>query len=118
MANEKQSRKSFLKKIGMSIGAAAVAPLATASEVGYMNDNKLDEVQKEFLLTYEKWLSEFHGVIKKQKDDFTNIENNKKLMTLSSEAEEWKKQLEVHMMDNNFAEYHEKITRKLTEDIA
>ena len=118
MANDKQSRKSFLKRIGLTLGAAAAAPLVTASDIGYMKDDELNEVQKEFLLTYEKWLGEFHGFVKKQKEDFTNLENNKKLMALSSEAEEWKKQLEVHMLDKRFAKYYEKITRKVTEEIA
>lgn len=118
MGNDKQSRKSFLKRIGLTLGVAAVAPLATAAEVGYLKDHQLDDVQKEFLLTYEKWLGEFHGFVKTQKADFSNTENNKKLMALSSEAEEWKKQLEIHMMDKRFATYHEKITRKITEEIA
>ncbi|MFC0875397.1 hypothetical protein ACE01N_02330 [Saccharicrinis sp. FJH2] len=118
MANDKQSRKSFLKRIGLTLGAAAVAQLATASDIGYMKDDKLNDVQKDFLQTYEKWLGEFHGFVKKQKADFTNLENNKKLMALSAEAEEWKKQLEVHMLDERFSRYHEKITRKVTEEIA
>ena len=118
MANDKQSRKAFLKRMGLTLGAAAVAPLATAADIGYMKDDELNDVQKEFLLTYEKWLGEFHGFVKKQKEDFTNMDNNKKLMALSSEAEEWKKQLEVHMLDERFARYHEKITRAVTEEIA
>ena len=73
--------------------------------------------QKEFLQGYETWLGEFHGFVRNQQKDFTNMENNQTLMQLSAQAEEWKKQLEVHMLDERFANYHEAITRKITQDI-
>lgn len=118
MNKSKESRKDFLKKLGLTFGIAAVAPAVSASSIGYRNDEQLNEVQKEFLQGYELWLGEFHGFVKKQKKDSLNSENNKRLMQLSAEAEEWKKQLEVHMLDKRFASYHEKITTKITQDIA
>lgn len=116
--SEKQSRKSFLKKIGLSLSAATVAPFVSATGSEYLKDGSLNDEQKAFLSTYEMWLSEFHGFVKKQKEDITSLENNKKLMELSAQAAEWKRQLEVHMMDEQFAKYHTRITNAITDDIA
>ncbi len=117
MSKLKQSRKDFLRKLGLSIGAAAVAPAVSASFFGYHNDEALNKEQKEFLQGYETWLGDFHCFVKKQKEDFLNTDNNKRLMELSAQAEEWKKQLEVHMLDQRFANYHEKITTHITQEI-
>lgn len=114
----KQSRKDFLKKIGLTLASAAVTPSVLASESDILNDTELDEEQKEFLVTYEKWLTEFHGFVKTQKADIASTENNLKLMKLSAQAEEWKRQLEVHMMDERFATHHRQITENITQDIA
>ena len=118
MTNSKHSRKDFLKRIGLTAGIAAVAPLVSASNMNYLNDKELNSEQKEFLSTYEQWLGEFHGFVKAQKNDVASPTNNKRLMELSAQAADWKKQLEIHMMDDRFARSLTRITQKITNDIA
>jgi hypothetical protein len=118
MKSEIHSRKSFLKKLGMVVGAGAVAPFATASGVTFRNDEMLDDEQKEFLLVYESWLEEFHGIVKLQKSGLETATTRKQMIELTARAQEWRHQLEVHMLNHNFAQHYNQITLSITNDIA
>lgn len=118
MTKHTQSRKSFLKRISASLAAAAIVGEASAIGNDVLSNSRLSLEQKEFLQTYEKWLGQFHGFVKQQQVNFADKENNKKLMQLSAEAEEWKEHLQEHMNDKIFADYHAQITKSVSEDIA
>lgn len=113
---KEQSRKDFLRKIGLSLGGF-VAEGAAASENFVTDEDKLNEEQKEFLNLYQIWLAQFQEFIQLQKKDFTNVENNKKLMELSTQAAEWREQLAEFMDDEAFATCYEHITTEVTRDI-
>lgn len=117
MKSEIQSRKSFLKKLGVVVGAGAFAPVAAASGTAYTTDTTLDEEQQEFLTVYEKWLDEFHSIIKLQNSGDKSESTRKKLMELTSKAESWRRQLEVHMLNADFAQHYNQITMAITNDI-
>ena len=114
MSDNNQSRKDFLKRIGLSITGAALSVSAIA---GYNEDTGLIAEQKEFLNDYEQWLKEFHGYVKKRNKNPLDSENNKRLMKLSAESDKRKTRLELYMKDKKFSNYFNKITREITESI-
>lgn len=115
MSDSKLNRKNFLKTVGLGLGAMAVgAPSAFAS---YIDDDALSSDKKMFLGEYESWLKEFQGFVTKRNEDSLDMDNNKRLMALSKEAEQRKPQMERFMEDQKFADYFNKITVDITNAI-
>ena len=116
MKNSTISRKEFFKRLGLTAGAVVAAGIAPAF-AGFATDQSLSDDKKAFLAEYEAWLSEFHEFVKKRNLDPENLENNKRLMELSAEAEKRKPTLERYMTDETFARYFESITSHITDAI-
>jgi hypothetical protein len=121
MSENKSNRREFLTKLGLVVGAATLSATGVSgiNRVTNSEENQfnLTPDQSKFMVVYEKWLTEFHDMAKFQKQDSKHLENNKKLMALSAEAEKWQKQLHVFMEDENFAAYQKMITEKVTATI-
>lgn len=118
MDGHEESRKNFLKKLGLSVG---VTMLASARLSATILDNKenfvLTSEQQKFMHTYEKWMDEFIVVIRKQKTDPHDLENNKEIVRLSEIAKGWQTQLVEYMKDENFAKYYMITSEKMTMEI-
>lgn len=114
-------RRDFLKKLGLIAGATAITAAGANGVAELISDNKekftLTPEQSKFMAKYEKWLEEFHGMAKFQKQDADHLENNKKLVALSEEAKGWQKELIEHMKDENFARYYMVVTEQVTATI-
>jgi hypothetical protein len=110
------SRKDFFKKIGLGIGVAAVTPLNRVF-AGHLEDDTLSSEKKQFLTEYQKWLHDFHLFVEKRNQNNLDMDNNKRLMELSSQAESRKPVLESYMKDTHFADYFNKITADITQRI-
>lgn len=114
-------RRDFLKKLGLIAGATAITAVGANGVAELISDNKekftLTPEQSKFMAKYEKWLEEFHGMAKFQKQDAEHLENNKKLVALSEEAKGWQKELIEHMKDENFARYYMVVTEQVTATI-
>ncbi len=88
MNSNNTSRKDFLKSIGLMALATTVASIATPFEAAaetIANTNKKEELDN-FLLVYERWVTEFNKMVDVQKKDPHHLENNKRMMQLSDEA--------------------------------
>jgi hypothetical protein len=109
------SRKEFIKKLALGIGAIVVP--GTSKSNDFDEINKLSDEQIDFLKEYEEWLVHFQEYVRQRNIDPFNMENNKRLMELSAEAEGRKTLLEKHMQDDVFALYFNHITKELTEAI-
>jgi uncharacterized protein YxeA len=114
MNNNRQSRKDFLKRIGLSFTGAAISASVIAN---YSSAHELIDEQKEFLKEYEQWLKEFRKYVNKRNQNTLDSENNKRLMELSAESEKRKKTLELYMKDKKFVKYFNEITREISESI-
>jgi hypothetical protein len=66
---------------------------------------------------YEKWMDEFVEVIRIQKLEHDNLENNKSIVRLSETAKEWQPTLVEFMKDENFAKYYMIVTERMTKEI-
>jgi len=118
MDGYESTRRDFLKKLGLVVGATALASTGLTQAAEIIQNKKeefpLTPEQTKFMKGYEKWLKEFHAMAKFQKKDAEHLENNKKLVALSEEAKGWQKELVDHMKDENFARYYMVVTEKIT----
>lgn len=111
------NRKDFFKVIVNSVGDKVVQKM---DEVQQMVDDEpqLTDEQKQFLQSYAQWLTKFQVFVKKRNTNPFDIENNKRLMQLSADAESRKELLETHMADAIFSKHFNSITQELTELIS
>lgn len=121
MSNTKQSRKDFLKRIGLGLGAATIAAASTsdaqALPIDVLNSNELTKEQKEFMVDYEEWLSRWHSFVKKRKIDREDPEVQKELFAIAGEADKYRDDMDDYMQDPVFAKYFDRITKQIVEDI-
>lgn len=116
MAKKLSSRRKFLQFLGISAGstiisASAVAGLAEPNEV-----LKLNKEQRKFMHDYNKWMDEYVEVIKVQNIDMDNIENHKRMLRLTEQAEIWRPTINEYMKDRNFSIiYHASIEKMKSE---
>lgn len=112
------SRRNFLHKLGLTVGAAAVATTGISGTISESNLNfGLTEEQVDFMAKYDVWMDEFIEVIRIQKKNADDIENNKKLVELTEQSAEWQETLSNYMKDDNFAKYYMIVTEKMTKEI-
>lgn len=118
MDSYESTRRSFIKKLGLSVGAATLGKVATSAEIVEKNIQfPLSSDQKEFMDMYEDWMDEFVEVIHQRKVNPDDLEANKKLMQLSEQSEAWQKKLSSFMEDENFARHYMIVTERMTNTI-
>jgi hypothetical protein len=111
-------RRGFLRKLGFTLGATLTATsLISANIVNPSPEMNITHEQKLFMDHYGKWMDEFIEVIKIQKVDPENIENNKNIVLLSERSKKWQTQLHDYMTDENFARYYMTATERMTLEI-
>ncbi|MCK3685697.1 hypothetical protein [Maribellus sp. YY47] len=119
MSNEyEQSRRAFLTKLGLTIGASAIAGEKLSAKV--LNDKTefpLSAEQQHLMDRYENWMDEFIPVIKAFRANPADLEAQKGIADLSEVAESWREQLTVFMKDENFARYYMTATERMTKEI-
>ena len=118
--SDKQSRKDFLKRLGLGVGAATVLTSVSANEatpLDVLNSNELTTEQKAFMVDYEEWLSGWHWFVKKRKVDREDPEVQKELFAIAGEAEKYRMDMDDYMRDPVFAAYFDKRTKQITLDI-
>ena len=119
MSNEyEQTRRSFLTKLGLTLGASVVAGEKLSAKV--LNDKAefpLEADQQKLMARYEDWMDEFIPVIKAFRADPNDKEAGRRIAELSEEAESWREELTVFMKDDNFARYYMTATERMTKEI-
>jgi len=102
MDGYEDKRRGFLRKLGFTLGASLTASsMISANIIKSDLDMSISADQKDFMHHYEKWMDEFIAVIRIQKVDPENIENNKNLVLLSERAKKWQTRLHEYMKDEN-----------------
>lgn len=117
MSEIQSSRRSFLKILGVSVGATVASTTALAGLIDHSEIQKLNPEQREFMLTYEKWMDEFIDAIRTKKKVPGNIENHKKMMALTERAATWKTKLTEYMKDKTFALIYQSAIERTTKEI-
>ncbi len=118
MDGYESTRRTFLRKIGLTVGAAAVSGVAGATQI--IEDKMqfpLTEEQSAFMQNYDRWMDDFLEVIKERKTNPDGLEVNQRLMVLSQESQAWQPQLIEFMKDANFAKHYMIATERMTNEI-
>ena len=119
MDGYEDNRRGFLRKLGLTLGATMIVSTGqlTASVLDSKDKFQLTPDQQKLMLDYEQWMDEFTLVIRRQKTAPHDIENNKRIMTLSQQAKEWQTEITTYMKDENFARYFMVVTERMTKEI-
>ena len=118
MDNYESTRRGFLQKLGLSVGAVVLSSGVKATQIlEKSGDFPLSDEQSNFLEEYEEWMSHFVEVIKERRTRPDDLEVNMRLMRLSEKAEGWQKNLKKHMEDQNFASHYMIVTERMTNEI-
>jgi hypothetical protein len=117
MTEKESTRRKFLKFLGLSAGATFVSTKALAGIIKSEDIKKLNPNQQEFMVRYGKWMDEFIDVIRIQKKDPANSENNKKMIALTERAEQFKPELSEFMKDETFSLVYKVSIERMSKEI-
>lgn len=111
------NRKDFFKNIAHTITDSVAQKIDKVNS--FVEDEpQLSEEKKSFLTNYTQWLTEFQVFVLKRNESPFNIENNKKLMALSADADKRKVELEKNMTDPIFSDCFNRITKEVSDIIS
>lgn len=113
-----ESRRSFLSKLGLSIGVTTLAEKSLSANI--LNNKAefpLSKGQQQFMNRYEKWMDKFIPAVKAQRENPKDQIAKADIVQLSEEADGWRAQLIEYMKDDNFARYYMTTTERLTKEI-
>ena len=118
MNEYEESRRAFLTKLGLTIGAGVVGGEKLSAKVlNSKTEFPLANDQQQFMDRYENWMDEFIPVIKSFRAKPNDEGAKKRIAELSEEAETWRIQLTEFMEDENFARYYMTATERMTKEI-
>jgi len=110
-----ENRRKFLTKLGLTLGMTLTGTkVMQGAETPSPDKFSINAEQKEFMKNYERWMDDFIEVIKVQKKEPNDLENNKKIVALSEEAKLFQQQLIGYMGDENFARHYMVATERMT----
>lgn len=116
--NYEESRRQFLTKLGLSVGAVATGSVKlSATVLNTKAEFKLTEEQQKLMAKYEVWMDKFIPAVQAQRKNQEDLIAKAKIMELSHEAETWQPQLVKFMEDENFARYYMTATERLTKEV-
>lgn len=118
MNDYEESRRNFLTKLGMTIGAGVLTGEKISAKVlNSTAEFPLTNEQQKLMDRYENWMDEFIPVINNFRDNPNNAVAKKRIAELSEEAESWREELTGYMEDDNFARYYMTATERMTKEI-
>lgn len=110
-----ENRRRFLTRLGLTLGVTLTGTKVMQGENEATADAlTISSAQKTFMQNYERWMDDFIEVIKVQKKDPENLQNNLKIVALSDEAKLFQTELMGYMKDENFARYYMVATERMT----
>lgn len=117
MLDSKSSRRNFFKFLGLTAGTTLMSQASFGAHLDATEIRKLTNEQKEFILLHEKWMDEFIEVIRVQKTNPEDQENNKKMIAITEMADEFKPQLNDFMKDGTFALIYKMSMERMSKEI-
>ena len=117
MSDIQASRRKFLQLLGLSAGATLVSTTGIAGFVDPETIHKLNPEQQEFMMRYGQWMDEFIEVIRVQKSEPGNTENNHKMIALTERAEAIQPELATYMKDDTFSMIYKASIERMSKEI-
>ena len=118
MNDQDNSRRNFLKLLGITASASLLSKNVLAGFVDRDKIKKLNPNQQVFMVRYGQWMDEFTEVVRKRKIDPDNIDALKRMMELSEESEKLKPELQEFLKDEDFALIFQASIDRVTREIA
>ena len=116
--NYEESRREFLAKLGLTVGAVAVGSAKlSATVLNDKTDFPLTDDQQKLMDNYEVWMDNFIPAVQAQRANDEDLIAKARIMELSREAETWQSELIEFMKDDNFARYYMTATERLTKEV-
>lgn len=116
--NYEESRRQFLTKLGLTVGAVAIGTAKlSASVLNNKTEFPLSDAQQKLMDKYEVWIDNMVPAVKAQRLNQEDLIAKARIMELSHEAEEWQPELIEFMKDENFARYYMTVTERLTKEV-
>ena len=118
MNEYEESRRAFLAKLGLAVGAPLLAGEKLSAQVlNRKSEFPLLPEQQQLMNRYEQWMDDFIPVIKAFRANPEDATAKKSIAVLSEEAETWRPQLVEFMKDENFARHYMTATERMTKEI-
>ncbi len=117
MSDTTSSRRKFLQTLGLTAGAAITGHSVLAQSPGSDEIRKLTPEQQAFMEQYEHWMNEYIEVIKVQKTSPDNLDNHKKMIVLTEQAETFKPLLDQWMQDETFSLIYRVSIERMAKEI-
>jgi hypothetical protein len=116
MSSQNNTRRGFLQKLGLTVGAAALIDTEVLADV---NPNKYSSANEraDFLSRYENWVDQYVEVVENEKKDQMNLENKKRIMALSDEADGWQSQIKEYIRHDDFKEKYIELSKRFANAI-
>lgn len=117
MSDEPTSRKKFLQMLCLAAGATIVSKSGLAKGFDPVEIRKLTPEQQKFMGEYEKWMDEFTKIVRVQKTAPEDMENHKRMIALTEQAEKFQLELDKHLQDATFAFIFRISIERMTNEI-
>ncbi len=117
MSDNPSSRREFLRILGLSAGATLAGSGVLAGVIDHAQIQQLSPEQQEFMLRYGKWMDDFIEVIRIQKKEPENSENQNRMMALTETADQWRSQLNEYMKDEKFSLIYQASIERMKREI-
>lgn len=116
MKKQSTTRRGFFTKLGLTIGAAVFIETEALADIS-LNQTSNREERERFLFQYEKWVDQYIEVVEEEKKNALNIENKKRIMELSDEAETWQNKIKEYIKHDDFKEKYISLSKKFANTI-
>lgn len=116
MKKHSTTRRVFFAKLGLTIGAAALIETEALADIS-LNQTSSREERDRFLFQYEKWVNQYIEVVEEEKKSKLNIENKKRIMELSDEAQSWQSKIKEYIQHDDFKDKYIALSKKFANTI-
>ena len=114
---EKNDRRSFLKLFGLTAGASLTGSKVLGAFIDTTEVRKLNEEQQEFMVRYGQWMDEYLNVVRIRKTEPDNMDNHRRMIELTEQAESFQPELKVYMQDETFSFIFKAAIKRVTDEI-
>lgn len=116
MSNQNSTRRGFLQKLGVTVGAVALINNEVLADIN-LNSYSSEQDRKDFLLKYEIWINDYIEVVEKEKLSNSEISNKHRIMELSEQANGWQPQIKEYLKHEDFKGKYISLSMQLADSI-
>lgn len=116
MNTKNSTRRGFLQKLGVTVGATALLDKEVLADIN-LNRYSSEKDRKDFLLKYERWINDYIEVVEKEKLSNSDISNKHRIMELAEQANGWQSQIKEYLQHEDFKGKYIVLSMQLADSI-